>query len=114
MALASLTSTRQLHTKQTVATENDVIMALRFLSSLTAAAIFMAVNAITVLSAHAQDSTSMYREFTLVVSGDAMAQMPATVMQGDPGFMGVVSALQAPDISPPPLHSDDRSECGVH
>ena len=46
-----------------------------------------------------QDSTSMYKEFSIVVSGDAMEQMPADVLKGDPGYMAVVKAVREGDAA---------------
>jgi poly-gamma-glutamate capsule biosynthesis protein CapA/YwtB (metallophosphatase superfamily) len=41
----------------------------------------------------------MYGEFTLVVSGDAMVQMPAEVLKNDPGFMSVVKEVRQSDAA---------------
>jgi poly-gamma-glutamate synthesis protein (capsule biosynthesis protein) len=41
----------------------------------------------------------MYNQFTLTVAGDAMVQMPATVLQNDPGFMAVVKAVREGDAA---------------
>lgn len=49
--------------------------------------------------AHAQDSDAMYKKFTLVVSGDAMEQMSAQVLQNDPGYMAVVKAVREGDAA---------------